>query len=97
MTNDDRPSLSEVPGAVATGVMKSLRNEPILLVIVVMNVLMIATLIWGVAHVAGGRTDLMNKLIERCTPDNRMPNALLEPPKPLPPPLSISKPGKKED
>lgn len=92
MTDGDRPSLSETPGAVATGVMHSLRDQPILLVIVVMNVLMIGTLIWGVTQVATTRTDMMNRLIERCTPAPRPGGAdLLAPPRPVPPPMNVLK------
>jgi hypothetical protein len=92
MTDGDHPRLSEVPGAVATGVMNSLRGQPILLVIVVMNVLMIGTLIYGVVTVAAGRTDLMNKLSERCTPAPRPGGAdLLAPPRAAPPPINVLK------
>jgi hypothetical protein len=53
---------------------------------------MIGTLIYGVVTVAAGRTDLMNKLIERCTPAPRPGGAdLLAPPRAAPPPINVLK------
>jgi len=60
----DTPNIS---GA-AQSVVHSLRDQPILLVIVLLNALMIGTLIWGVVNVATARTEVMNRLIERCAP-----------------------------
>lgn len=56
---------------VASGVVESLRDQPLLLVIVVLNALMIGTLVWGVSTVATARTEMVNKLIERCAPISR--------------------------
>jgi hypothetical protein len=51
---------------VAAGVVDNLKSQPAMLVILVLNVLMIGALLWCISQVAQGRTEMINKLIERC-------------------------------
>lgn len=62
MDGDGKASVT----AVAAGVVDNLKNQPALLVILCLNVLMIGFLFWAITSIATGRTEMINKLIERC-------------------------------
>lgn len=79
----EAPGLTQLPGAVVTGVLGGLTGQPILIVIVVMNVIMVGSLIWGATEVSKSRSEIINKLIQLCADDdrrNRTNDTLLSPP-----------------
>ena len=53
---------------VASGVVDGLKQQPALLVIVVLNVLMIAAQVWDASATTKSRNEVISKLIDRCGP-----------------------------
>lgn len=79
----ETPGITKLPGAVLGG----LSGQPILIVIVVMNVIMVGSLIWGATEVSKSRSEIINKLIALCADDNRnsrTSDMLLSPPTIMP-------------
>jgi hypothetical protein len=59
---------SEQIGKVAGGVVDGLKQQPALLVIVVLNVVMIVSQVWETSSVNAARGEAISKLIEQCSP-----------------------------
>ena len=56
---DEPPSMLQMPGTVATGIVASLKSQPALMAIVLMNVVMVLGLIWAASNLAQARADFV--------------------------------------
>jgi hypothetical protein len=72
MTDEQPPqTVMQMPGSVATGIVASLKGQPALMAIVLMNLVMVLGLIWAATHLAQARSEIIAKLIERCSPGGK--------------------------
>jgi hypothetical protein len=80
---------------VAGGVVEGLKNQPALLVIVVLNVVMLAAQVWSNTSQQAQRGEIVNKLIEQCAPRTDQPGRtngnLFQPPSVNPPAINVKK------